>query len=192
MRSPSMHVGNPQPVLDLGTPVALLCTMEEDGSLHLAAVTSAWWMGPRCVLGLHDVSRASANLRRTREVVVNMPAAGQAETVARLIRVAGRAAVPDGGPERGYRCARDRIGILGLTPVPSETVRPPRVSECPIQLEAVLDDVHAPAPGSPLPGDVAIFEVRVTRLHLDASVLADGRPDRIDPDRWRPLIMGSP
>lgn len=183
-----MHVVH-SPVLDLGTSVALLCTVDEDGSLHLAAVTSAWWTGARCVIGLPDASEVSANLRRTREVVINMPSSDQTAAVARLIRVTRRTAAPDGEPDPGYRCATDRIGILGLTPVPSETVRPPRVAECPIQLEAVLDDVHDHVPGSPLPGEVAIFEVKITRVHLDASIIMVGHQDRIDSDKWRPLMM---
>ena len=31
--------------------------------------------------------------------------------------------------------------------------------------------------------------VRITRVHADPSVLVDGKPNYIDPDKWRPLIM---
>ncbi len=27
------------------------------------------------------------------------------------------------------------------------------------------------------------------RVHLDTTILMDGHPDRVDPDRWRPLVM---
>ena len=33
------------------------------------------------------------------------------------------------------------------------------------------------------------FEVRVVRTHVDESLLMDGENHRIDPDKWRPLIM---
>ena len=33
------------------------------------------------------------------------------------------------------------------------------------------------------------IEVRITRVHVDAPLLVPGHRDRIDPDRWRPLIM---
>jgi hypothetical protein len=33
------------------------------------------------------------------------------------------------------------------------------------------------------------FEARVLRVHLHEAILADGDPNRIDPDKWRPLIM---
>ena len=183
-----MHVVDHSSILDLGTPIALLCTENEDGSLYLAAVTSVWWMGARCVLGLQAASRTAANLRRTRQVVVSMPASNQADAVARLVRVAERSRAPDDELDRGYRCAKDKIGILGLISAPSETVQPPRVL-CPIQLEAVLDVGHAQRRDSPLLGDIATFEVRVTHTHLDGSILMDGHPDRIDPEKWRPLVM---
>lgn len=33
-----------------------------------------------------------------------------------------------------------------------------------------------------------MFEVRVQRVWLDDKIL-DGRPNHVDPDQWRPLIM---
>jgi hypothetical protein len=33
------------------------------------------------------------------------------------------------------------------------------------------------------------FEVRVQWVHVEQSILADGEPNRINPDRWHPLIM---
>src|SRR5262249_8660430 len=40
-----------------------------------------------------------------------------------------------------------------------------------------------------LRGIAKIFEVRIQRVHADPELLMDGQPDRIDPDKWRPLIM---
>jgi hypothetical protein len=31
--------------------------------------------------------------------------------------------------------------------------------------------------------------VRIVRVHADASILMAGEADRIDPDKWKPLIM---
>jgi len=36
---------------------------------------------------------------------------------------------------------------------------------------------------------ILCIEVRITRVHAHPSVLLDGEPNRIDPNRWRPLIM---
>ena len=38
-------------------------------------------------------------------------------------------------------------------------------------------------------GGVIAFEVRVQRVHADAAILSRDKPDHIDPDAWRPLIM---
>ena len=40
-----------------------------------------------------------------------------------------------------------------------------------------------------LRGKTLTFEVRIQRVHLDKTILMDGDPNRVDPDRWRPLIM---
>jgi hypothetical protein len=32
-------------------------------------------------------------------------------------------------------------------------------------------------------------QLSIERPHLDESILMDGNPNRIDPDKWRPLIM---
>ena len=38
-------------------------------------------------------------------------------------------------------------------------------------------------------GNLAAIEVRITRVHAHAAIMMDGEPNRIDPDKWRPLIM---
>ena len=42
----------------------------------------------------------------------------------------------------GYRHEADRFGLAGLTPVSCHDVAPPRVAECPVNLEATLEAVH--------------------------------------------------
>lgn len=38
-------------------------------------------------------------------------------------------------------------------------------------------------------GRTVIFEGRIQRVHLAKSILFNGDPDRVDPDKWRPLIF---
>jgi hypothetical protein len=38
-------------------------------------------------------------------------------------------------------------------------------------------------------GSLVAFEVRVTRVHGLESVRLPGTAHRVDPDRWRPLLM---
>jgi flavin reductase (DIM6/NTAB) family NADH-FMN oxidoreductase RutF len=185
-----MHVQSNSPILYFGTPVVLVSTIDEDGRPNLAPMSSAWWLGWRCMLGLAAHSKTTENLRRTGECVLNLPSAEHVAAVDRIARTTGSDPVPRGKQSRGYVHEADKFGRAGLTAVPSLEVAPPRAAECPIQLEARVHAMH------PLAGDDATFggfalaiEVAIARLHADESVLLDGDPDRIDPQKWRPLIM---
>jgi flavin reductase (DIM6/NTAB) family NADH-FMN oxidoreductase RutF len=65
----------------------------------------------------------------------------------------------------------------------------PSISEYPVQLEAVLESTHpfGNRPDKPTAG--LAFEVRIVRALIDERILMDGAENRIDPDKWRPLIM---
>jgi flavin reductase (DIM6/NTAB) family NADH-FMN oxidoreductase RutF len=77
-----------------------------------------------------------------------------------------------------------------LTPIASDTVRPARSAELPVQLEARIEAIHPlAADDAAMHGKILTFEARIVRVHLDESILLDGNPNRIDPDTWRPLIM---
>ena len=185
-----MHVTSEPAILYLGTPVVLISTTNADGSYNLAPMSSAFWLGWRCMLGLAAESKTTENMKRTGECVLNLPSADLVAAVDRLARTTGSNPVPEKKVRRGYRFERDKFGIAGLTPVESETVWPPRVQECDVQLEAVVEAVHGVADDdTQLRGRVNCFEVRIQRVHVEQLILAAGEPNRIDPDKWRPLIM---
>ncbi|WP_206677201.1 flavin reductase [Mycobacteroides franklinii] len=184
----------------MGTPVILNSTENPDGSFNLAPISSVFWLGWRCMLGFESVSQTAQNLLRTGQIVINLVEDSQVEAVNRLSMLTGSNPVPDGKSQRGYRYEPDKFGIAGLTPVPSEMVRPPRVQECPVQMEAELVQVisamadeydysrHERAADCTLAG-ILCFEVRVKRVHVDPRILMPDNQDRINPDTWRPLIM---
>ena len=185
-----MHVATEPAILYLGTPVVLISTVNEDGSYNLAPMSSAFWLGWRGILGLAAQSKTPQNMRRTGECVLNLPSADLVSAVNRLALTTGTNPVPPGKLARGYRYEKDKFGISGLTPVRSETVAAPRVLECPVQLEAVVEASHGVAEDdNALRGRVATFEVRIQRVHVEESLRLAGEPNRIDPDKWRPLIM---
>lgn len=63
----------------------------------------------------------------------------------------------------------------GLTPLPSETVRPFRVAESPVQFECKVNQVMSLGDG-PGAGQLVICEI--TRIHFREDVMGDaGRPD---------------
>ncbi|SEG72782.1 NADH-FMN oxidoreductase RutF, flavin reductase (DIM6/NTAB) family [Nonomuraea solani] len=170
-------------ILYFGTPVVLISSMNEDGTPNLAPMSSAFWLGWRAMLGLGARAQTAQNLLRTRECVLNLPSDALAGVVDRLALTTGSDPVPERKWARGYRTVRDKFGRAGLTAVPSETVGPPRVAECPVAMEAVVENHH------PVGEGVLAFEVRVQRVWVHEDIRLPGTDDHIDPDAWRPLIM---
>jgi flavin reductase (DIM6/NTAB) family NADH-FMN oxidoreductase RutF len=178
-----------------GTPVVLISTLNDDGSPNLAPMSSAWWLYWSCMLGLSTRAKTAQNLIRERQCVLNLPSAALSAAVDRLDGTTGLDPVPDYKQGRGYRYEPDKFALAELTPVASELVKPPRVAECPVQLEAVIEAVHsignreAAAPfGNPDDYTVAI-EARVVRAHVEESILVPERQHHIDRDKWSPLIF---
>lgn len=185
-----MHSAIEPSILYLGTPVVLISTLNEEGTYNLAPMSSAFWLGWRSILGLAASSKTTQNMLRSGECVLNLPSAEQAAAVDRLALTTGSNPVPDAKLRRGYRFVPDKFARAGLTPMDAETVAAPRVLECPVQLEAVVETVHGIADDDPgWRGRLLCFEVRVQRVHVEDAIRMKGERDRIDPDRWRPLIM---
>jgi flavin reductase (DIM6/NTAB) family NADH-FMN oxidoreductase RutF len=128
------HLSVEPAILYLGTPVVLVSSVNEDGSPNLAPMSSAFWLGWRCMLGFEAVSKTPNNIIRSGECVLNLPSMDQVDAINRLSMVTGSNPVPAGKALRGYKHCADKFGIARLTPVASETVAPLRVLECPIQL----------------------------------------------------------
>lgn len=185
-----MHKTIDPAILYWGTPVVLVSSLNADGSPNLAPMSSAWWLGRSCMLGFGARSQTPANILRTGECVLNLPSVDQVAHVDRLARLTGSDPVPPHKAAMGYRHEADKFAAGRLTPVASERVAPPRAAECPVQLEAVLDGCHRLEAGDPdREGKLVALEVRIVRVHAHPGVLLAGSADRIDPDRWRPLIM---
>ncbi|HET6606345.1 MAG TPA: flavin reductase family protein [Rhodopila sp.] len=185
-----MHVVTAPAILYFGTPVVLISTRNPDGSANLAPMSSAWWLGQRCVLGLAKASQTTQNLLRTGECVLNLPSSDMAEHVDRIARSTGTDPVPEGKLRRGYRFEPDKFETAGLTQAPSLTVRPPRALECPVQLEATLEEQHPIAEQDPgWAGRGVALHVVIRKIHASADILMDDDINRVDPDKWRPLIM---
>lgn len=185
-----MHAVIDPAILYFGTPVVLVSTLNEDGSPNLAPMSSAWWLGRSCMLGFGARSHTPANLLRTGECVLNLPTVEQVTAVDRLARTTGSHPVPAYKIAMGYQHVRDKFAVAGLSPLPSLEVGPPRVAECPVHLEAVLEGVHhLAASDADRRGRLVSIEVRIVRVHVEEGIRMVGYPDRIDPLRWKPLIM---
>ena len=184
------HVVVDPAILYFGTPVALLSTVDADGRVNLAPMSSVFWLGRTAVLGLGARSQTALNLLATREVVVNLPSTREVDSVDRIALTTGREPVPARKAAAGYRYEPDKFARAGLTPVPADTVAPPRVAECPVTVEARVTHAHPLGRDDPArAGSLVAFEVAVARVHVHEGIRAPGTDHRIDPDRWRPLMM---
>lgn len=185
-----MHIQSEPEILYFGTPVILISTCNEDESYNIAPISSVFWLGWRCIIGISAFSKTTENIKRTGTCVINMPSVDQAGAVNRLALTTGSSTIPEGKIRKGYRYISDKFKLAGLNPIPSETILPPRIDECPVQMETSLAAVHGIASeDAQQKGKILTMELRVLRVHLEESILLRGTTNRVDPDKWKPLIM---
>jgi flavin reductase (DIM6/NTAB) family NADH-FMN oxidoreductase RutF len=134
------------------------------------------------MLGLGAAGKSAENLARQGECVINLPSQDLWQAVERLAPLTGKSPIPAHKAAQ-FRFERDKFAAAGLTTAPSERVAPPRVAECPLQLEGIVREVR-PIGGAE--DGVVSVEVSVVRVHASRDILADGA--HIVPAAWRPLI----
>ena len=184
-----MHSVVSPAILYWGSIVVLISTENEDGTMNIAPMSSAWWIGQRCMLGLDTTSQTTLNILRTKQCVLNLPSDTMEKHVNAIARTTGTETVPPGKQARGYRYVKDKFGLAGLTPQPSELVRPSRIEECPVQMEAEFVDNYEMMKDLAVRGAVLALEVKILRVHAEDSIRLAGHEHRIDADKWRPMIM---
>jgi flavin reductase (DIM6/NTAB) family NADH-FMN oxidoreductase RutF len=173
-------------ILYFGTPVALVSSINEDGSTNLAPISSFWALGWTLLLGLLDETQTADNLARVPECVVNIPSPDMWQHVEKLAPLTGKNPVPEIKANQ-FHFEPDKFGVSGLSPMPSEVVQPERARECPVHLEARVIHLHTLSGEriNQLGGGIAA-EVEVVRVHVaNEFVLGD---NHIDPQKWSPLI----
>jgi flavin reductase (DIM6/NTAB) family NADH-FMN oxidoreductase RutF len=158
-------------------PIALVSTMSREGVANLAPFSFFSGVGsaPPTVLfcpalreagstGMAERKDTLRNVEETGEFVINV--------VSEAMALAANAAADDVPPEV------DEFPLAGLTPLASEAVRPPRVSQSPAQMECKLLQViytgHAQRSGVIVLGEVVRFHVRaelVEGFRIDAAGL---------------------
>jgi len=185
-----MHTLSDTPILYFGTPVVLVSTINADGTANLAPISSVFWLGWRCIIGISALSKTTENLRRTSECVLNLPSVSQAAAVNRLALLTGSFPVPAGKAQKGYRYQPDKFKVSGFSALTSATVKAPRIAECPVQMEAAVMNLHELAQDDEQQrGRLVTIELLIRRVYLDEAIQMNGNPNRVDPDKWRPLIM---
>ncbi|GHO91571.1 hypothetical protein KSF_016190 [Reticulibacter mediterranei] len=168
-------------ILYFGTPVVLISTLNDNGSVNLAPMSSAWALGYTVVLGLGAASKTIENLKRTQECVLNLPSDNLWQAVERLAPLTGKNPVPVSKAAQ-FRYEQEKFTAAGLTPLASECVAPPRVAECLLQFEARVQTIRPFHKAD----SAFIVETEVLRVHVHQNLIEDKH--YINPEAWHPLI----
>ena len=143
-------------------PIAFVSTCAQDGSTNLAPFSffngvSSYPPIVSVAIGMKaggEPKDTLRNIRETNEFVVNM--------VTENIAAAMHQASAD------YPFGTSEFEQVGLTPIPSDLVRPPRVKESPIALECQVIQM-VPVTGS----DTQLVLGRVLRYHIEDEIITD-------------------
>jgi flavin reductase (DIM6/NTAB) family NADH-FMN oxidoreductase RutF len=174
-------------ILYFGTPVALITTLNEDGTANISAMSSLWALGDRVILGLGIDGQCALNLGRERECVINLPDGSLWRNVECIAPTTGREDMPEYKRAQGYRFEPDKFALGGFSRLESGIVKPPRIAECPLQLEACVLEMHQPAALDGTDPGFVILETQVLRVHAHTSIVIPNT-NHIDTSRWNPLL----
>lgn len=153
-------------------PIAFVSTVSPEGARNLAPFSFF-----NAICGEPPVICFSTAMREPRkDTYVNIQAMG--EFVVNIVseEIAERMNLTSGE----YPMGADEFEISGLTPVPSDLVRPPRVLESPVNLECRLMQI---VDVSTRPRGASLILGEVIRFHVDDRVV--DQSFRIDPEKLR-------
>jgi flavin reductase (DIM6/NTAB) family NADH-FMN oxidoreductase RutF len=174
-------------ILYFGTPIALISSINEDGTPNLAPISSFWVLGWTMTLGLLTETKTLQNLEKRPECVVNLPSPDMWRQVEAIAPLTGQNPVP-GDKSDKFRFEKDKFAVGDFTPWASETVSAARVKECPVQMEAITRNIHRLKGDSRLQklGGGAAVEVEILRVHVREDFVL--KENYVDPEKWQPLI----
>jgi flavin reductase (DIM6/NTAB) family NADH-FMN oxidoreductase RutF len=168
-------------ILYFGTPITLISTVNALGEANISPISSSWALGDRVVLGFSLDAQGFLNLSQNRECVINVASSEMLDGIGKIADTTGRN--PPSSVGREYRFEPDKFALGGFTKLESDLVKPPRIAECKLQLEAKILAVHL------LAGDCccAAVETQVVRVHAHPDIVVTGT-NHIDPQKWHPLF----
>lgn len=161
-------------------PIGFISSLSPEGVANLApfsffnAVCGEPPMIMFCTANRRPLKDTIRNVQAMREFVVNIVS----EEIAAQMNLTAADYAPD----------VSEFDVSGLTAVPSDLVRPPRVLESPVNMECRVHDIveisHKPMGGSIVIGEVIRFHVRDSIIDKDML---------IDPDKLKPVArLGGP
>lgn len=187
--SQTTHIDISPAILYWGTPVVLIATTNPNGTFNIAPMSSIFWLGHNCMIGLETGSQTTRNIQRTGTCTLNLASDDMKDAVNALARTTGSCPVSEGKAARGYKYVQDKFAHASLTPLPSSTSSTPGIAECPSIMEAELVAEHSWFKDQPTEGACLSFELHVTRVKVREELKMTGFKNRIDTDKWKPMIM---
>ncbi len=154
------------------TPAALISCVAADGRPNIIALGEVFNVSlakpPIVGISVRKATYSHGLIASSREFVINFPTPALMRQTELCGSTTGR--------------ATDKFAAAGLTAVPSSTVRPPLIAECPVNLECRVIDLRET-------GDHDLFLAEVLFAHADEEILDAG--GRVLPERLQPLIFMS-
>ena len=152
-------------------PICFASTVDKEGNINLSPFSYFNMMGanpPICVFSPSRRGRDNTT-KHTLENVLEVP-----EVVINIVNYNMVEQMSLASTE--YPKGVNEFHKSGFTPIDSETIKPPRVKEAPVQFECVVNDVIALGKEGGA-GNLVIAEVKM--IHLQESILDD--KGKIDP-----------
>ncbi len=177
-------------IMYFGTPVILISTLNEDGTTNIAPISSVWWLGWSCMIGIDATSQSTKNLKRNGQCVLNLASGDLAQKVNTLALLTGSKEVPLHKKMLGYKYSNDKFAQSGFTPQQSDSSNVSAIKECPIQLEVSVENFKPFGENDERMAVPAYaIELKISKVSVMPDMLVEGSKNKIDPNKWNPLIM---
>lgn len=153
----------------LPRPIAFVSTIDSNGMANLAPFSffTAICADPLMIC-FAPMRRGTDGCKK--DTLVNIEATGEF-----VVNIVGEQIVePMNETAAEFDPEVDEFQVAGLTPIPSELIRPYRVQECDINMECVLHDIlHF----GDQPGAGSLVIGKVVMMHISDELYADGKID---------------
>ena len=154
-------------------PIAFVSTLDEHGIPNLAPFSFFNCFSSNPPIVIFSANRRVSN-NTTKDTLANVKASGECVINAVSYHVVRQVTLCS----VDYPSEVNEFEKAGLTPIPSDLVKPPRVKECLAHLECKVKDILPLGEGGGA-GNLVICEV--VRIHADSSIMDENH--RIDPNK---------
>lgn len=162
-----------------GFPVFLISTVDKKGITNIAPMSSSWVLGENIVIGIGTDSKTFENLQMVPEVVINLPNESLYNNIERIAPYTGKKEIKNEKLNMGYSYLEDKFLEGNFTAEKSDNVKPYKIKECPIQIEAKVSNTE-------IREWYAIVELKILSVYCLENMLNDSL--YISEDKWKPLI----